>query len=172
MSYDRRTVTVSWRGRRVDVELIGIDDSGHELEIGAAQAWHRLRIAAEADGLKLRARTAFRSREFQADLRARYERYSEYRQRLEAWEAGGKAGPEPAKVPFAALAAKPGRSAHEVGNAVDVDGAKLVESSTGPVLSKIAEWIRANAKKHGWLLTVKSEPWHIEWEFGQSLVVA
>ena len=162
MATARRHLTISWRGHRVDVELIEIDDNGHELEIGAAQAWHRMRLDAEADGIKLEARTAFRDRAYQQDLRDRWERYRIYKRKLEAWEAGGKTGLEPENVPYAPLAARPGTSAHEVGDAVDVKDCN--ESTDANYL-----WLKRNAKKFGWAHTVKSELWHIEFLFGSAV---
>ena len=163
MAADRRHLTISWRGRRVDVELIEIDDDGHELELGAAQSWHRMRLAAEADGIKLEANTAFRDRAYQKDLRERWEKYSIYKRKLETWEANGMVGVEPEKMPRASPAARPGSSTHEVGNSVDVRDCN--EETDANYI-----WMNRNAKKFGWVNDVKSEIWHWTFEFGVAVV--
>jgi LAS superfamily LD-carboxypeptidase LdcB len=149
-----RTITVPWRGQTVTVELVGVDP-GYELAVDAAHAWRQMKAAAEKDGVILRPRTAFRSREYQQRLREKYERYRDYVEARAEWEKLGKVGDPPAPIPYAALAARPGSSAHEVGRAVDVDGAAVVGSP-------VETWIAANCQWHGWKRTVSSEPWHVE----------
>lgn len=151
-----RIINVMFRGWRVAVDLVTIDAEGHELEAEAAAAWRRMRLQADIDGVILRARTAFRSHEFQTQLREKYERYAAYTERLKLWEAGGKVGPEPKKVPYASLAARPGQSFHEVGKAVDVEGAAMVGSA-------IETWLGANCEKFGFKRDVPGEPWHCHW---------
>lgn len=151
-----RKLTVFWRGKNVDVELVSIDERGHELEVGAAAAWKQMCWAAEVDGLTLKARTAFRSFEYQRLLRQAYEAYQQYLAAVKAWEDSGKVEPEPARVPWAALANPPGTSTHEIGNAVDIEG-------TAQVGSPLDVWLRANAEKFGWRRTVPSENWHYNW---------
>lgn len=53
------------------------------------------------------------------------------------------------------LAAKPGYSNHQGGIAVDIN--------VGGTGTSTYRWLAANAKNHGFVRTVPSEPWH--WEF-------
>lgn len=157
---DRRLVKVLWRGAEQTIELVVIDDLGHELEARAAVAWKQMRLAAELDGVDLRARTAFRDRAFQTDLRKRYEAYRDYCEALEHWKKLGKPkGEEPETVPFAALAAKPGFSGHEIGKCVDVERVL----SQPEVTEKIDLWLDKNANRFGWYRNVEGERWHYEY---------
>lgn len=54
-----------------------------------------------------------------------------------------------------ARAARPGRSNHQRGTAVDI--------SVGSVHTRTYEWLAANACRFGFKRTVRSEPWH--WEY-------
>jgi D-alanyl-D-alanine carboxypeptidase len=54
-----------------------------------------------------------------------------------------------------ARAARPGRSNHQRGTAVDI--------SVGSITTLTYEWLAANACRFGFRRTVSSEPWH--WEF-------
>lgn len=165
MIADRRHVTLSWRGRRVDVELIEIDEAGHELEVAAAAAWHRMRDDAAKAGVKLDAKTAYRDAVYQRTLRERWERYRAYETALAAWKAGGKVGDPPAEVEHASPAARPGRSTHEVGESVDIDRQIKKPAET----ARIDAWLKANAKRFGWVNDVRSEPWHWTYMFGHSV---
>lgn len=151
-----RWINVMFRGAKVAVELVSVDDDGHELEANTAMAWKQMKLAADIDGVILRIKTAFRSTQYQTELRERYERYQAYLQRLDLWEKGGKVGAEPEKVPYASLAARPGQSFHEVGQAVDVDGAAMVGSA-------IETWVGSNCERFGFKRDVPGEPWHIHW---------
>lgn len=149
---DRRLVTVLYRGRRTFVELVAIDEV-HELEVKAARTWLLMVAAAAKDDVALEANSAFRSFLSQQKLWLAYRRYAAYIEKLELWQKGGKVGLEPARVDVAALANAPGTSTHEVGNAVDVKGAKMKDG-------KIDKWLTANATRFGWKRTVPSERWH------------
>lgn len=164
MSYERRHLTISWRGQRVYLELIEIDDQGHELDIGAASAWHRMRDEAAKAGIKLEANTAFRDRAYQQSLRDKWERYSIYKRKLDEWEAGGKSGEPPAEAPHASPASRPGASTHEIGESVDIDRRIKKPEET----AKIDAWLKTNAKRFGWVNDVKSEPWHWTFMFGHA----
>ena len=54
-----------------------------------------------------------------------------------------------------ARAARPGRSNHQRGTAVDI--------SVGSTTTRTYEWLAANACRFGFRRTVRSEPWH--WEY-------
>lgn len=171
-----RRVTVRYRGHDVDIDLVTIDANGHELSASAAAAWRLMRLAAELVDVILEANTAFRSYEYQADLRRRYEAYEayatyqSYRKSLDAWEATGKVDPEPSSAPFApfapfaALANKPGTSTHERGDSVDVKNAQ--------VGGKVDLWLAANCERYGFKRDVVDahgkliEPWHCHYVGG------
>ncbi|MFM2248180.1 MAG: hypothetical protein RL071_4255, partial [Pseudomonadota bacterium] len=96
---------------------------------GMVPHWTRLRDAAARDGVKLRLNSGFRTMDEQ---RALYQGY-----------LNGTRG----------LAAAPGYSNHQHGEAVDID-----------VVSDAAyTWMFRNAPRMGWHNTVPSEPWH--WEY-------
>lgn len=157
-----RTIRVPWKGKDYLVELIEIDDHGHELETRAATAWKQMRLAAALDGVRLEVRTAYRDRKFQEELRKRYEAYQTYLRDVAAWQTGGgQAGgkPEPKKVDWAALAAKPGSSEHEVGRAVDIER----HVADPDLAAAIDTWLNAHAATHGWARDVDSEQWHYAW---------
>jgi putative chitinase len=91
--------------------------------------WTRLKAAAARDGVQLRANSGFRTMDEQ---RALYQGY-----------VNGTRG----------LAAAPGYSNHQHGEAIDID-----------VVSDAAyRWMFRNAPAMGWRNTVPSEPWH--WEY-------
>lgn len=111
---------------------------GESLRPDAAKAYERMSAAARAEGIWLWVSSGYRSRREQ---RALYERY---RKGL---------GPR---------AARPGRSNHQRGIAVDV--------SVGDEESSTYRWLAAHACRHGFLRTVPSEPWH--WEYRPRLTRA
>ena len=104
---------------------------GESLRRDAAKAFQRMHTAARRDSIGLRAISGYRSAREQRLL------YRLYRQGL---------GPK---------AARPGRSNHQRGTAVDL--------IVGHELSPIYRWLETNACRHGFRRTVASEPWH--WEF-------
>ncbi len=104
---------------------------GELLRKDAATAFERMYTAARAQGIWLRAISGHRTRAEQRRL------YRRYRQGL---------GPR---------AARPGRSNHERGTAIDI----RVKDTTTPAYA----WLAANACSYGFRRTVRSEPWH--WEY-------
>jgi zinc D-Ala-D-Ala carboxypeptidase len=137
---DTRQPTPSWnqhlvpeprigylRGRRQTIQVVRIGE--HELEVTTARAFLAMSEAAAASGVELQLSSGFRSREEQAEL---------YR----AWKQ--KRGHR---------AARPGRSNHQSGRAVDL--IVLNDPAAGA-------WLEANAARFGFVRTVKDEPWH--WE--------
>lgn len=104
----------------------------HRLRSDAAKAFGRMVTSAREDNITLWVTSSYRSRKKQRYL------YQLYRKGL---------GPR---------AARPGRSNHQRGIAVDlVVGADET--------SAIYEWLAANACRFGFRRTVPSEPWH--WEY-------
>ncbi|SEL96431.1 D-alanyl-D-alanine carboxypeptidase [Stigmatella aurantiaca] len=104
---------------------------GERLRKDAALAFQKMHDEASAEGIWLWAVSGHRSRAEQRYL------YRLYRKGL---------GPR---------AARPGRSNHQRGTAVDV--------SVGGVSSPVYGWLSANACRFGFRRTVRSEPWH--WEY-------
>jgi zinc D-Ala-D-Ala carboxypeptidase len=105
--------------------------SGESLRHDAAKAFKRMSAAARAEGIGLWVSSGYRS------VREQRQLYARYRKGL---------GPR---------AARPGRSNHQRGIAVDV----VVGDEDSPTY----RWLAANACRHGFLRTVPSEPWH--WEY-------
>ncbi|MDC0714993.1 M15 family metallopeptidase [Stigmatella sp. ncwal1] len=104
---------------------------GERLRTDAARAFQQMHAEAQQQGVMLWVVSGHRSRAEQRYL------YRLYRKGL---------GPR---------AARPGRSNHQRGTAVDV--------SVGDVTSPAYGWLSANACRFGFRRTVRSEPWH--WEY-------
>jgi peptidoglycan hydrolase-like protein with peptidoglycan-binding domain len=109
------------------IDVVEID--GKKVAAKTARAWQELKAAAAREGVHLRLNSGFRTHGEQQSL------YRAYQQ--------GTGN----------LAAYPGYSNHQHGQAIDVD-----------VVSDAAyDWMHANAPRMGWRRTVPSEPWH--WEY-------
>ncbi|NMO22739.1 D-alanyl-D-alanine carboxypeptidase [Pyxidicoccus fallax] len=104
---------------------------GERLQHAAAAAFKRMHESARTEGVSLRVTSGYRSRQEQRWL------YERYRKGL---------GPQ---------AARPGRSNHQRGLAVDL--------VVGDVSTTTYEWLASNACRFGFRRTVASEPWH--WEY-------
>lgn len=130
-------------------------ESSRYMRAEAANAFHHLVEAAEADGIILRMTTAYRSYDFQKLL---YDSYVE------------KEGQEAADQ----FSAKPGRSEHQTGLAVDVSspsvGYQLTEKYGD---TKEGKWIADHADQFGFILRFPKgkesvtgymyEPWHLRY---------
>lgn len=126
----------------------------------AANALHRLHQSVEAEGGTLLVTDCFRSPKTQARARKKYE----------TWVAAGK--PSPSSEAFksytmkAAFVAKPGRSNHNAGRAVDV--AHLLAAPDSVPSSKKLDWLWDIAKPLGWTPVIKvanegaREAWHFD----------
>jgi len=109
------------------IDVVEID--GKKVAAKTARAWQALKSAAARDGVRLKLNSGFRTHDEQHDLYRKYQ--------------NGTGN----------LAAYPGHSNHQHGQAIDVD-----------VVSQDAyDWMHANAPRMGWRRTVPSEPWH--WEY-------
>lgn len=104
---------------------------GELLHHAAAAAFQRMSAEALEDGVRLWITSGYRSRREQRWL------YQRYRQGL---------GPK---------AARPGRSNHQRGLALDL--------AVGDVTSLTYDWLASHACRFGFRRTVQSEPWH--WEY-------
>ncbi|RYZ43428.1 MAG: D-alanyl-D-alanine carboxypeptidase [Myxococcaceae bacterium] len=105
---------------------------GHRLHRDAAAAFERMTAAARESGQSLLVTSAWRS----------------YQQQRYLWRLYRKGK--------GAKAARPGRSNHQRGLAVDLVVGGELESPT-------YEWLAGNACRFGFRRTVASEPWH--WEY-------
>lgn len=128
----RKPVKAPAKTRRVKApkRLVSLP-GGEALRHDAAKAFKEMAAAARAEGISLRVSSGYRSVRKQRLL------YERYRQGL---------GPP---------AARPGRSNHQRGIAVDV--------AVGDEDSPTYRWLAAHACRHGFRRTVPSEPWH--WEY-------
>ena len=120
----------SRRPKSKGVKLVRIK-GGELLHHAAAAAFLRMSTEAREDGVSLAVTSGYRSRREQRFL------YQRYRQGL---------GPK---------AARPGRSNHQRGLAVDL--------VVGDVTSLTYDWLASHACRFGFRRTVPSEPWH--WEY-------
>jgi zinc D-Ala-D-Ala carboxypeptidase len=123
---------------------------GKMLQRDAAAYFLLMAQAAREAGLELVVNSAWRSPEKQASL------FAQYQQALKDFIAK-KRKTKPAPV------AKPGKSNHEKGTAVDINRAPGDDPKTAAYDSPIDLWLAANAASFGYYRTVKVEPWH--WEF-------
>lgn len=115
------------------VRLIGRDTDTGELEVERLSAalldpYDDLVAAAAADGHLVRLNSGFRT----------------FAEQQELWDAN----PNPAQV------ARPGRSNHQSGIAIDID--------TGSFQSPLYRWMKDHGPDHGFIRTVSGEHWH--WE--------
>lgn len=122
------------KGERARVTIAEVPGfSGFYLQrspVDAFAAFSRMRQAIQASGIKVKVNSAFRTMAKQKELYTKY--------------LTGRG----------ALAAKPGRSNHQYGVAVDLD----VKSNP-----KLLSWLRSNAGSYGFHQAVPSENWH--WEY-------
>jgi peptidoglycan hydrolase-like protein with peptidoglycan-binding domain len=109
------------------IDVVEID--GVKVAAKTARAWQELKSAAARDGVTLRINSGFRT---QGEQQSLYQRY----------QAG-----------TGNLAAYPGYSNHQHGQAIDID----------VVRQDAYDWMHANAPGMGWERTVPSEAWH--WEY-------
>ena len=134
------------KGKPVPVDLVSIGE-GFFLHRPAAEAFLAMRAAAEADGLRLRVNSAFRSMQSQR---------FEWAKRQQALAEGRKYK----------LVAKPGWSTHQSGVSVDINRAHDDYTDNGIADGTTDEWLQRNAGRFGFTNDVKSEPWH--WTYGVS----
>jgi hypothetical protein len=123
-------------GRLPDSSLVSIGEGRHRLHPAAAQAYMKMKEAAEADGIKWTVTDSYRTYEQQVKLAQEKGLYSQ----------GG-------------LAARPGTSNHGWGLAVDLGGGANRQGT------KENEWLRQNAARFGFR-TIAREPWHWEYTGG------
>lgn len=131
---------------------VGEDGLGRPLQMTplCAERWHRMRGAAEADGVALLLVSAFRSVEQQREI---FERKLERGDALED---------------ILCVNAAPGFSEHHSGRALDLGAPGCVELSEAFEATPAFSWLRENAGRFGFELSyprdnpygIVYEPWH------------
>jgi D-alanyl-D-alanine carboxypeptidase len=135
-----------------DLELVGIGENGRQFFLipEAAAAWHAMKSAAEADGIRLVIKSAFRSIERQAEI---------VRTKLAAGQ------------PIAGIlrvCAAPGYSEHHTGRALDLTTPGVQALETVFDQTPAFAWLTKNAGNFGFHLSYPRdnphgyvyEPWH------------
>lgn len=136
----------------VELVSIGADVLGREQRLApsAAEAWMRMRDAAERDGKQLLVVSAFRSVDYQRALIQR---------KLEK-------GLEIADI--LRINAAPGHSEHHTGRALDITAPDCPPLEQGFEVTRAFEWLTHHAARHGFRLSyprdnphgITYEPWH------------
>src|SRR5829696_3524426 len=122
-------------GPKLLVNIVGFGGEMEQITLDSLAPYLKLKDAAEQENIQLSINSAFRTFQRQAELRRLFE--------------AGQGN----------LAAKPGHSNHQHGQAFDLNTRhNLFDGS-----DKIYEWLKKNAAEHGFVRTVSNESWH--WEF-------
>lgn len=137
------------------LEAVGLDTAGREerLTPEAARAWHRMRQAAETDGVRLLLVSGFRS---------------VARQTAIVWakfDAGLTLGT------ILRTSAYPGHSEHHTGMAVDLGSPHCAHLSVAFASTPEFAWLQRHGFRHGFALSyppdnasgIDYEPWHWRW---------
>ena len=119
-------------GAKVLADIVGTGGQVQRISLDLLPAYLELRDAAQASNIPISINSGFRTYAKQAALRRLYDR--------------GRGN----------LAAKPGRSNHQHGQALDL-------STRGFDGDPVYDWMKINAPKFGFLRTVSGEHWH--WEY-------
>jgi D-alanyl-D-alanine carboxypeptidase len=140
------------KGTPVMIDVVPIDSFLHYLQKEAAEAFLKMRDAAEDNGITLKVNSAWRSNGHQQKLQDLYEK------RLEEWARRNEPrGQRPLRP------ARPGWSKHQMGLAVDIGRSHDDPDGSGPKKGPTDIWLEANAHKYGFKKTVPKELWHWEW---------
>lgn len=137
---DEKGPNACWRrgeyiGPKLLVNIVGFGAEMEQITIDTLEPYLRLKNAAEQDNIQLSINSAFRTYGRQVQLRQLYE------------------------IGRGNLAAKPGTSNHQHGQAFDLNTLHNVFNGT----DKVYEWLKRNAPQHGFVRTVSKESWH--WEY-------
>jgi hypothetical protein len=122
-------------GPKLLVNIVGFGGEMEQITLDSLGAYLKLKDAADRENIQLSINSAFRTFQRQADLRRLFE------------------------LGQGNLAAKPGESNHQHGQAFDLNTRHNVFDGS----DKIYEWLRNNATSHGFVRTVSNESWH--WEY-------
>jgi len=136
---DQKGPNACWRlgkylGPKLLVNIVGFGAEMEQITVDSLEPYLKLKDAAEANNIQLSINSAFRTFQRQAELRRLF-------------EAG-----------HGNLAAKPGHSNHQHGQAFDLNTRHNVFDGS----DKIYEWLKQNAPAHGFVRAVSKESWH--WE--------
>ncbi|HEX8098479.1 MAG TPA: M15 family metallopeptidase [Pyrinomonadaceae bacterium] len=122
-------------GQKILVNIVGYGGEMEQVTLDSLGAYMELKEAAEGDNLQISINSAFRTFPRQVQL-------------FKLFKAGK-----------GNLAAEPGRSNHQHGQAFDLNTRHNDFSGA----DKIYEWLKRNAPQHGFVRTVSKESWH--WEY-------
>ena len=137
---DNKGPNACWRrgeylGPKLLVNIVGFGGEMEQITLDSLEPYLKLKDAAEQENIQLSINSAFRTFQRQAELRRLFE--------------AGQGN----------LAAKPGHSNHQHGQAFDLNTRHNVFDGS----DKIYEWLKRNGPAHGFVRTVSNESWH--WEF-------
>jgi hypothetical protein len=137
---DKKGPNACWRygeylGPKLLVNIVGFGGEMEQITLDSLAPYLKLKDAAEQENIQLSINSAFRTFGRQAELRRLYE--------------AGQGN----------LAAKPGHSNHQHGQAFDLNTRHNVFDGS----DKIYEWLKGNAPTHGFVRAVSNESWH--WEY-------
>lgn len=137
---DKQGPNACWRrgeylGPKLLVHIVGFGGEMEQITLDSLEPYLQLKNAAEQDNIQLSINSAFRTYQRQAQLRRLFE------------------------LGQGNLAARPGHSNHQHGQAFDLNTRHNIFDGS----DKVYEWLKANAPKHGFVRTVSNESWH--WEF-------
>ena len=137
---DQKGPNACWRrgeyiGPKLLVNIVGFGAEMEQITIDTLEPYLKLVAAAEQDNIQLSINSAFRTYARQAALRHLFE------------------------IGRGNLAARPGASNHQHGQAFDLNTLHNVFNGT----DKVYEWLKKNAPQHGFVRTVSKESWH--WEY-------
>ena len=137
---DQKGANACWRhgeyiGPKLLVNIVGAGAEMEQITLDSLDAYLKLKDAAEEDNIQLAIHSAFRTFGRQAQLFHLF------------------------KIGQGNLAADPGKSNHQHGQAFDLNTLKNKFNGS----DKIYEWLKKNGPKHGFVRTVKNESWH--WEY-------
>lgn len=139
---NKKGINAAWEGgtylgQKTLVEIVGNENETERIILDNLDAYLALADAAAKDGVTVSINSGFRTYDEQELL---------YKKHL--------------KDPKAALAAKPGFSNHQHGQAFDI-------SVGGFEGHPVYDWLKKNGPKMGFIRTVNGEPWH--WEYRPTL---
>ena len=122
-------------GAKLLVNIVGFGGEMEQITLDSLEPYLKLKDAADADNIQISINSAFRTFQRQADLRRLFE--------------AGQGN----------LAAQPGHSNHQHGQAFDLNTRHNVFDGS----DRVYEWLKLNGPKHGFVRTVNKESWH--WEY-------
>jgi len=146
---DQKGPNACWRhgeyiGPKLLVNIVGFGAEMEQITIDTLEPYLRLKDAAEQDNIQLSINSAFRTYGRQVQLRHLFE------------------------IGRGNLAAKPGTSNHQHGQAFDLNTLHNVFNGS----DKVYEWLKKNAPQHGFVRTVSKESWHWEYRPAEAATLA